>query len=55
MMLAPATTMDDCPLDLPGLLVDARGDGGGITLVITVENRTLVPELQRRIAKELEH
>lgn len=55
MMLAPTASMDDCPLDLPGLLVDARGDANGVTLVITVDNRRLVPELQRRIAKELEH
>lgn len=54
MMLAPAPDMDECPLDLPGLLVDARGDSGGITLSLSVRDSKLVPELQRRVAKQLE-
>lgn len=53
MMLAPAG-MDDCALDLPGLVLDARGDRDGVTLVITVSAPKLVPELQRRVAKQLE-
>jgi len=53
MMLAPAD-MDDCPLDLPGLRVDALGDDGGITLRITIRDPALVPELQRRVARDLE-
>jgi len=53
MMLAPAG-MDDCPLDLPGLQVDARGDTDGITLVMSVADPKLVPELQRRAAHDLE-
>jgi hypothetical protein len=53
MMLAPAN-MDDCPLDLPDLELDARGDAGGITLSLTVRNAALVPELQRRVEHELE-
>jgi hypothetical protein len=54
MMLAPSPAMDSCPLDLPGLILDARGDGQTTTLVITVKEPKLVPELQRRIAKQLE-
>lgn len=53
MMLAPAD-MDDCPLDLPGISIDAHGDKEGATLEITIDNPKLVPELQRRIAHELE-
>jgi hypothetical protein len=54
MMLGPAN-MDDCPLDLPGVHLDARGDEAGITVTLVVENPKLVPELQRRAMKELEH
>jgi hypothetical protein len=53
MMLAPLP-MDDCPLDLPGLLVDARGDDTGITISISVRDPKLIPELQRRAARDLE-
>lgn len=53
MMLAP-TNMDDCPLDLPGLALDARGDAEGITVTIVVRDPALVGELQRRAAAELE-
>lgn len=53
MMLAP-TNMDDCPLDLPGLALDARGDAEGITVTIVIRDPALVPELQRRAAMELE-
>ena len=53
MMLAP-TNMDDCPLDLPGLVIDARGDADGITVSIGVKDNALVPELQRRVAIDLE-
>ncbi len=54
MMLAPAGSMDDCPLDLPGLRIDARGDEGAITLVLSVADQKLVPELQRRVARQAE-
>jgi hypothetical protein len=37
------------------LHVDAIGDDEGITLHITVRDAALVPELQRRIAQDLEH
>lgn len=53
MMLAPAG-MEDCPLDLPGIKVDARGDKEGITVSIVVEDPQLVEELHRRAAHELE-
>jgi hypothetical protein len=53
MRLAPAN-MDDCPLDLAGLQVDAEGGAEGITLTLTVKDKTLIPELQRRVAHDLE-
>jgi hypothetical protein len=53
MMLAD-TGMDDCPLDLPGLKLDARGDAEGITVSIAITDPELVPELQRRAAHDLE-
>lgn len=53
MMLGP-TDMEDCPLDLPGLAIDARGDANGVTVSIVVRDPKLVPELQRRAAKDLE-
>jgi len=53
MMLAPAG-MDDCPLDLPGLVLDARGDASGVTLSLSIRDPKLVGELQRRAALDLE-
>jgi len=53
MMLAPGG-MDDCPLDLPDITLDARGDTEGITVAIGVRDPKLVPELQRRAAHDLE-
>jgi len=53
MMLGPSG-MEDCPLDLPGIALDARGDAGGITVSIVVRDPKLVPELQRRAAHDLE-
>ena len=53
MMIAPSD-MDDCPLDLPGLELDARGDTDGITVSLTVKDPALVPELKRRVAHDLE-
>ena len=54
MMLAPSD-MDACPLDLAGIHVDAIGDEAGITLTITERDLSLIPELQRRVARDLEH
>lgn len=53
MMLAPSG-MEDCPLDLPGIALDARGDRDGITVSIVARDPRLVPELQRRAAHDLE-
>jgi len=53
MMLAPAN-MDHCPLDLDGLLVDARAEEGAYVLTLSVRDPALVPELQRRVAHDLE-
>jgi hypothetical protein len=54
MMLEPALGMEECPLDLPGLLLDARGDRESITLSIVSRDLGLVDELHRRAARELE-
>jgi hypothetical protein len=54
MMLQPAESMENCTLDLPGILLDARGDGEGITLSIAVRDPKLVDELHRRAAHDLE-
>jgi hypothetical protein len=54
MMLQAAAGMDECPLDLPGLLLDARGDRENITLSIVVRDPSVVDELHRRTARELE-
>jgi len=53
MMLAPSG-MEDCPLDLPSIALDARGDAEGITVSIVARDPKLVPELQRRAAHDLE-
>lgn len=53
MMLAPSD-MDDCPLDLPSIVLDARGDTDGITVSIVVRDPKLVDELHRRAAHDLE-
>jgi len=53
MMLAPAG-MEECPLDLPGIILDARGDREGVTLSIVIKNTKLVDELHRRAAHDLE-
>lgn len=53
MMLAPAG-MDNCPLDVPGLLVDAHGDKNGVTLYMSVKDPKWLPELQRRVQVEAE-
>jgi hypothetical protein len=53
MMLGEAG-MEDCPLDLAGIRVVAHGDPNGISVEITVSDPRLVPELQRRAARDLE-
>jgi hypothetical protein len=54
MMLGPLGGMEDCPFDLPGLVVDARDQDASITLILTVRDPKLVPELQRRVARQAE-
>jgi len=54
MMLGPSAMMDDCPLDLPGLELDARGDKEGVTVALSVKDHALVPELKRRAEHDLE-
>ena len=54
MMLGPSN-MDDCPLDLPGLELDARGDADGVTVSLGVKDSALISELQRRAAHDLDH
>ena len=53
-MMLGRNAMESCPLDLAGLRVAAWGDATGITVELTVADRQLVPELQRRAAQELE-
>ena len=53
-MMLGRSAMDDCPLDLPGIHVVARGDAAGIELTITIDNAALIPELRRRAAHEVE-
>jgi hypothetical protein len=53
-MMLGRSDMDDCPLDLPGLQVAARGDASGIELTMTVADPSLVDELRRRAAHDLE-
>jgi hypothetical protein len=53
MMLAPPV-MESCPLNLPGLRINAVGDANGVTVDISISNPDLVPELQRRTMLDLE-
>jgi hypothetical protein len=54
MMLQSNSGMELCPLDLPGLRVQAHGDATGISVELHVPDPALVPELQRRTARDLE-
>lgn len=54
-MMIQRTDMADCPLDLPGIRVSARGDAQAIEVTITVSDPALVTELRRRAAHDLEH
>lgn len=53
-MMLGRNDMDDCPLDLPGLRVSARADANGIELMMTVDDPSLIDELRRRAAHDLE-
>ncbi len=54
MMVAPMPSMDQCPLDMPGLMLDARGDKDGVTVSLAVRDEKNIAELQRRAAREVE-
>jgi hypothetical protein len=55
-MMLTAAGMDDCPLDLPGLVLDAHGEPESPTIPVanTIVDPKLVGELHRRTAHELE-
>jgi hypothetical protein len=53
-MMLGRSNMDDCPLDLPGIRISAKGDARGIELTITEPDARLVAELQRRATHDLE-
>lgn len=53
-MMLGRTDMDDCPLDVPGLKVSARGGEHEIQLDLRVDDKKWIPELQRRAAHDLE-
>jgi hypothetical protein len=53
-MMLGRSQMDDCPLDLPGIHVDAHGDAAAIELTISIDDPALVSELRRRVARDLE-
>lgn len=48
MLQDPAAANDDCPLELPGLLVEIEGDADKIIVKLGVRDETLVDELHRR-------
>jgi hypothetical protein len=53
-MMLGTRGMEECPLDLAGIHVVAYGDPSGISVEITTSDPAVVPELQRRAAKDLE-
>lgn len=46
--------MEDCPLGLSGIRVAAYGDPTQLGVELTVQDPALVPELRRRVEKDLE-
>jgi hypothetical protein len=54
MLMSPPAGMENCPLDLPGIAVEAKGDREGISVTIVESNPSMVAELQRRAAHDLE-
>jgi hypothetical protein len=53
-MMIETMNMEDCPLDLAGIQIEAYGDKSGASVEITTKDPKLVAELQRRTAHELE-
>jgi hypothetical protein len=53
-MMLGESGMEDCPLDLKGIRIKTYGDETGISVEVESTDPRLVPELQRRAARELE-
>lgn len=53
-MMLGESNMSTCPLDLAQLEIRAYGNETGVSVEITTKNDRLVPELQRRAARDLE-
>src|SRR5512138_3960334 len=53
-MMVDGAGMEDCPLDLAGIHIEAYGDETGASIEITTKDPKLVGELQRRAAHELD-
>ncbi|HEY4175476.1 MAG TPA: hypothetical protein VGM90_01530 [Kofleriaceae bacterium] len=53
-MMLGRSDMENCPLDLPAIAVDARGDLNGVTISIIARDPNTIVELQRRAALEIE-
>jgi hypothetical protein len=53
-MMLGESGMEACPLDLSAIQIQAHGDASGISVEITTTDPRLVPELQRRAARDLE-
>lgn len=53
-MMMSEREMDDCPLDLAGIRLQVYGDASGVSVEIKLRDKALVPELQRRAARDLE-
>lgn len=49
-----APHMDDCPLDLPNLTVEARGDDTHVAIWVTARDPRMVAEVQRRVERSVE-
>jgi hypothetical protein len=49
-MMLGSKLMADCPLDLAGVDVVAYGDHAGVSVELSIDDPTLVPELQKRAA-----
>ncbi|MEO8701656.1 MAG: hypothetical protein ABI867_16540 [Kofleriaceae bacterium] len=53
-MMLEESDMSQCPLDLAKIEIRAYGNATGVSVEITTANDRLVPELQRRAARDLE-
>src|SRR5262249_11875344 len=48
------SAVEPSPLDLPGLHASAQAEDRGVSLTLTIDDRSLVPELRQRAARDLE-